>query len=427
MNPNDTPKGVHPLLYQETALFEKVEIALLDHFALWGFTRAITPAIEYRDSLIQGMDDASRRQVITFVDQAAQGRPLALRSDVTPQIARMAASTLAGRPLPLKLSYAETVYRSAPQGQGARMELHQAGVELIGVSSPEADAELIAMAVESLELLGFDEVALSIGHVGYLRGLIEALELPPEGAEKVEEALMKKDAHGLPLALDAAGAKASPAREALETLAHRFGGLEQIEKAPSLCEACAGPLAELARLHEALRRYGVADKVTLDLTEARGFGYYTGVTFEGFVKGIAWPVLTGGRYDKLVGLYSRDLPGAGFAVDAGRIVDYYSEAETDHHWAGADILVVAAEGSSLDAASMAKALRDEGLAASRDLILRPVEESLELAKRMNIPLVVITGLADAPEPGMVKLIDLHGGEERFAHPTECIELIEPTE
>ncbi|MBF0171156.1 MAG: ATP phosphoribosyltransferase regulatory subunit, partial [Nitrospinae bacterium] len=318
-------------------------------------------------------------------------------------------------------------WRSVPQGQGARMELYQAGVELLGVSSPEADAELIALAVEALELLGFDDVALSIGHVGYLAGLLAELSLSPEGAEVVREALMKKDAHGLPLALDAAGAPACPARDALTTLAHRFGGLEQIEKAPAPSAACATAAAELARLAGALERYGVADKVTLDLTEARGLGYYTGVTFEGFVKGIAWPVLSGGRYDRLVGLYGRDLPGAGFAVDTGRIGAWYSEREAFDHWAGADALVVAVGESALDAASLARTLRAEGLAASRDLIVRPLEESLELARRMNIPLVAVTGLPDAPAPGMVKLMDLHTGEERFAAPDELIDLIEPTD
>lgn len=418
---NDTPRGATSLLYQESTLFEQLEMALLDLFSLWGFNRAITPTIEFRDTLTKGLDETGRRCVITFVDPVGGGRPLALRSDVTPQIARLAATTLAQRPLPLRLSYAETVFRSVTPGQGARMELSQAGVELLGVSSPEADAELIALAVEALDVVGFADVSLSVGHVGYLTALLDALDASPERLARVKEALVKKDAAGLTAALDGAS---GPAVDALTAIVGRWG---RIEDAPSVGAATDDALAHLTKVAEALDRYGVAERVSFDLTEARGFGYYSGVTFEGFVKGIAWPVITGGRYDRLVAVYGRDLPGAGFAVDTGRVRDAHAERGEPDDWAAADILVVGMNDTGLDAASLARALREEGLAASRDLIRRPLAESLELARRMNISLVAVTGADDAPAAGLVKLIDMISGDDRFTDVNGLFDLLDRSE
>ena len=266
---------------------ERFEETILGVFHLWGYSQVTTPSVEYLHVLSKGLDEIGKKRVITFIDPAGGDKPLALRSDVTPQIARIAATTLKNRPAPLRLSYAETVFRRSPQGDRKRMEVYQAGAELIGVDSPEADAEMIAMGIESLSRLGYntDDIKVAVSHVGYVKALIEDANLSAEEKSDVKEALTKKDTKALMEVLEKTGAKNS-ARETLEALPGLFGEVDILENAPTPNSEAKNAIENVKEVVSVMKLYGLENRITIDLSEIRGFGYYTGLTFEAFVKGL---------------------------------------------------------------------------------------------------------------------------------------------
>ena len=256
-------------------------------FRLWGYSRVKTPAVEYLHVLSKGLDEIGKKKVITFTDPAGGDKPLALRSDVTPQIARIAATTLKSRPAPIRLAYAETVFRRSKPGDGKRMEVYQAGAELIGVDSPEADAEMIAMGIESLSRLGYNtnDIKVAVSHVGYVKALMEDASLSAEEKSDVKEALTKKDTKALIEVLDKTSAKNS-ARKTLEALPGLFGDAKILESAPTPNSKTKNAIENMKEVVSVMKLYGLEERITIDLSEIRGFGYYTGLTFEAFVKGM---------------------------------------------------------------------------------------------------------------------------------------------
>ncbi len=320
----ETPRGLKTLLYDEAQIKERIERTALDTFAGWGYSRTFVPSMEFYNSFTKGLLDEDKKRVITLPDPAGSEKQIALRSDVTPQIARIAATMLSRREKPLRLSYSETVYRRAKPGLGQRMERAQAGAELIGVSSPKGDAETIAMAAQALIAMGVDitNIKIAIGHIGYVDRAIEAMGLADETARKVRKALLKKDQHTLTETLNSAKAGGA-GRKALENFHEMFGGVEVLGKADK--NIAGSVIDEISEVTDILGEYKLKDQVSIDLCEVRGFGYYTGITFEGFIMGMNKRAFQGGRYDDLLALYGSASPATGVAIDIDNLVGYFSQ------------------------------------------------------------------------------------------------------
>ncbi|VAX20252.1 ATP phosphoribosyltransferase regulatory subunit [hydrothermal vent metagenome] len=401
----DVPRGVKALLYEEASLKNWVENEVLSVFTKWGFQKTETPAIEFLHVLSKGLEQNDLRRIITFSDPAGGGKPLALRSDVTPQIARISATTLKNRPAPIRLSYAESVFRSIAPGSGNRMEVFQAGAELIGSSTPETDAEIIAIAIESLTALGFNDIKIAVGHIGYVKETIESLGLGTESEKLIKQAIRKKDLNGIAKVLNAKPVN-EKARTAIENITKLFGDVSLLDKVETVNDKAEEAVKNLREVVAVLERLGLGDRVTIDLGEMRGFGYYTGVTFEGFIKGTGRSVLTGGRYDKLLSAYGADRPATGFAIDIDQVIASFDKSEKRKEWSSTNVLVIGTNGSSEQAGRLAQELRKSGFSVARDIIMRPLEESLEYARRMKISYAVITEV-----DGKIKIIDTKTGNE----------------
>jgi ATP phosphoribosyltransferase regulatory subunit len=417
------PRGVKALLYEEAVLKERIERKVLALFHSHGYARVETPAMEFLHVLSKGLTAESLKKVITFSDPAGGGKPLALRSDITPQIARIAATTLASRPAPIRLCYAESVFRSHTPGAVGRMEIHQAGVELLGVSSPEADAEIIAIAIESLLRLGFPGAQIAISHVGYIESTMDALNLGEGQRSEIRRAMGKKDSRGLSDALDRAGAS-GPARDALLRAPALFGNPSVLADAVAVNNGARAAVDNLLEITEDIARYGLLEKVIIDMGETRGMDYYTGVTFEGFVKGISSRALSGGRYDKLLSLYGVDMPATGFAIGIDGILDHLYRTGEPSGWASADALVACSKGAERKAVEFAAKLRERGLRVLRCLKSLPVNEAVEYARGVKVGVVAVVGADDAP-PDHVKIVNVKTGTERIV--TEEEALARPTE
>jgi ATP phosphoribosyltransferase regulatory subunit len=288
--------------------------ALLSVFGRAGFARVITPAFEYEEVLALGLGDAARAATVRFVEPSS-GQVVALRPDITPQIARLIATRFRDEPGPVRLCYEGTVVRLERAAHGQR-ELSQAGVELAGLPGPAGDAEVIALAVDALAAVGLHHPTIDLGHLGLAREVLSALALPEPELEEARRCIAKRDRTGLDEVLRAARGS-RPAIEFARLLPELSGSPAVLatakKKAPN--PGVRRALADLDSIVAAIVGRRVDARLHVDLGEVRGFDYYTGVRFQAFVEGAPDAVLRGGRYDDLLARYGRPSPAVGFAID----------------------------------------------------------------------------------------------------------------
>ena len=301
---------------EAAATRRRIAETLLAVFDRWGFSRVITPAFEYEDVLALGLGSAGRAAAIRFVEPSS-GQVVALPPDITPQIARLIATRFREEAGPLRLSYEGTVVRLDQRARSQR-EIIQAGVEMAGVAGPRGDAEIVALAAAALEAVGFSEVTIDLGHLGLAREVLDALGLPEEARAEVRNRIAKRDRAGLAELLK--GARGPASVIAFAALLPELSGPpslveKAIARAPSRPAGIRRALQQLAELLAELRRHPVPARLHVDLSEVRGFDYYTGMRVQGYVHGAAEAVLQGGRYDDLLARYGRSSPAVGFAID----------------------------------------------------------------------------------------------------------------
>ena len=402
------PKGVRVFTPAETAQRRTVEGKLLSVFQRWGFREIITPGFEYLEVFEQPAGEAADDQIFKFVDRQT-GRLLGLRVDLTPQVARMVATTLRQAPLPLRLAYAATVFRYHEPQVGRQREFEQIGVELIGLDLPEADAELIAMAVEGCQAIGLPAFQIDVGQVEVVRGLLNALQPAAALRPRLVSAIRRKDPLELEQLLETIPADPG-LKAAIAALPRLYGGREILDQAAALAlpPASRAALANLAEVVTILENYGLAQHVILDLAETHAFEYYTGVVFGAFARGLGYQLASGGRYDNLIGQFGYPCPAVGFSFDLERVMEALAAAEILPEVSGPDVLLIDFSPDKSVAHRLARLLRERGLSVARDIIRRPLAGSLAYAKAAAIRRAVILGSEEQP-PETVVICDLAAG------------------
>jgi ATP phosphoribosyltransferase regulatory subunit len=314
------PEGVRDRLPGEAADLHRVRRTLLSTLDGRGYQRVMTPSIEYLDVLLRGTD-LSEDRMFKLVEPET-GQVIALRPDITPQVARMAATALRDSPPPLRLCYSCAVFRIEALHSGGSRAVYQVGAECIGVPGATGDAEALSLLAELLDAAGFDDFTLDLGHAAFLR---EALTRGfPNAADRnsAEAALRRKDLAGIAeLSESCSPARMRPLVRALPGL---YGDLQSTTaRARSLTERpeLLSALDELDALGAATESNGFGAKLSVDLGEVRGLRYHTGVVFQAFVPGPGRPLGGGGRYDGLIARYGRPLPATGFALDLGAVME----------------------------------------------------------------------------------------------------------
>ncbi len=399
------PAGSKVFLPNQAERKRRVETRLLEVFARWGFRQIVTPAFDLYEPGAGGqVRDA---QTFRLVDRETGGL-LALRSDVTPQIARLAGTTLADHPRPLRLSYATNVFRHAHVAGVLQREFWQAGVELIGLVSLEADVEMIAIAVECLEQNGVENIRMSLSHSAFIRGLLDELRLSDSRQDELLDAVSRRDASGLESLIAKLPSKSGDARVFLD-LPELFGGKEILARAGKKVKNAASRKAvkELGQVQRMLEMYGLADRVIYDLSDFRDFDYYTGVLFEGFVEGSGYPVCGGGRYDRLVGRYGTDALGTGIAIDLDELLRVAPDDEMNG--LAADFLVIDSTREKRIGITLARELRGLGWRVARDIIRRDLADSLEYARQAGVGRCLVVD-RDGKKPERIRILEPAGKE-----------------
>jgi ATP phosphoribosyltransferase regulatory subunit len=313
------PTGMRDHAPAAASARRRIVDGLLATFERGGFARVVTPAFEYEEVLALGLGDAARAATFRFVEPSS-GEVVALRPDITPQIARLIATRYRDELGPVRLCYEGTVVRLERGARGQR-ELMQAGVELAGVAGADGDVEAIALAVDALAAVGLRRPTIDLGHLGLAREVLSSLALPDAALGEARRCIAKHDGAGLSEVLKQAGG-ARGAIEFARLLPELSGAPRVLDDARSQAPngGIKRALAELAAIVAVLDSRKLDARLHVDLGEVRGFDYYTGVRFQAFVPGAASAVLQGGRYDDLLARYGRPSPAVGFAVDVDAVV-----------------------------------------------------------------------------------------------------------
>jgi len=308
------PDGVKDLFGAPAAQLLTLSDRLRRHFSAWGYDEVIPPTFEYFDTLALGAGPRLEEGMYRFFDR--EGQTLALRPDLTVPIARIAATRRFDQPLPQRYAYVASVFRYEDPPGGRQREFYQAGAELIGTSSPHADAEVLALAVDAIRSLGIDNFRLSIGHIGFFRQLLAQTSLSDIEVAAITEAIDRRNVPLLKRRLQAT-AVSSTDRQILAALPMLCGGPDMLDRARDLVPAknsARDVIDHLATVYHLLEAYGLNDVVMIDFGEVRGMDYYTGITFEAFAAGSGYAIASGGRYDDLLARFGTDLPAVGFAL-----------------------------------------------------------------------------------------------------------------
>jgi ATP phosphoribosyltransferase regulatory subunit len=277
-----------------------------------GYGEISTPTLEYEEVLRRGDSRAAGAGFRSFDDH---GNVLALRSDATIPIARVVANRYGHVDGPIRLCYFAHAYRLVKVRSGQPREFLQGGLELIGVPAPQGDAEVVTLVLEALDAAGLRRHRLGIGDGSLYRTLLAEMEVPEDQRAPLLDALARRDMVGLEVAAERL--QVSPAaRDLLVSLPQRRGGPEVLEHNEG---AVAAAIEGLRGIYELLAERGVADRVIFDLGLVREPGYYTGAIFEVYDPAVGFAVGGGGRYDKLIGRFGRELPACGVGLDIHRV------------------------------------------------------------------------------------------------------------
>ncbi|WP_036709588.1 ATP phosphoribosyltransferase regulatory subunit [Paenibacillus pinihumi] len=316
----EKPIGVKDYLPHAVSRLRHIEGRVLACMSAWGYEQIMTPTIEYYDTV--GVASSTSDQKL-FKLLNNRGTTLVLRSDMTTPIARVASSLLKEAEHPLRLSYHSNIFRAIEEEAGREAEFFQTGVELIGDASAEADAEVVALAIASLQAAGVGRFKIAIGHVGFLNGLLEeTLNGQPEIQEELKSCLLRRDYVGYREQLRQLQLGTELER-GLEGILRLRGGQEICDQALELSsnETAKASIRHLCEIWDVLNAYDVCEHVLIDLTMIGDFSYYTGMTFEGYAAELGFPVASGGRYDNLLSQFGRPAPATGFALKTTRILD----------------------------------------------------------------------------------------------------------
>lgn len=402
------PRGVSDFLPEPATKIGHIEAKILRVFELWGFRRIITPKLEYEDVMSIGMGEELKGKTFRFDDRQT-GRLLAFPPDITPQVARIVATRLREYPLPHRISYSGRVLRQTEIQAGQSREIFQSGVELIGLDSPEADAEMVAMAVEVMQNLAVGNFKIDLGQVEFCRSILSASGLSGQPLHELRLALSHKDSSAVARITAAQGLSGQSIKE-ITLLPRLFGGREVIDEAERVVinDRARAALLNLKQTLDILDIHGISDFLTIDLGETRGLDYHTGITFEGFVSGLGEPVCSGGRYDKLMEGYGFPAPATGFTFNVLNLLQALERRPERETGRGRDFLLFNSREERREVLEVARILRSHGYSAARDIIRRTLEDSLQYAHRMNIRFIL---LIEENSSGAYRVIRVSDGRQ----------------
>ena len=316
------PEGVDELLPPKALQVEKLRRRLIDLYVSSGYQFIIPPLLELSETLGGEAHEELQEYAFTFKDELT-GKNLSIRPDISEQASRIDAYRLDSNDT-VKLCYVgDVVKRKVSKILRSRATI-QAGAEIFGDSSIDADVESINLMIESLQSLGLERLTLSLGHAGLVSILLKRFQGFRESKLRdLESALSRKSVSDINSLLSAQ--KDQSNKNLLISLCKLYGGEEVIDKARTDLKALGSEAIEcLDYLKELIKNLDLDKKVKLhlDLGEIQGFRYHNGVVFSAYIESAGYSLSKGGRYDGLRKLDNEPRPAVGFDLDLLAVVSF---------------------------------------------------------------------------------------------------------
>ncbi len=354
-----TPEGVRDIYSLECGKKHTVEKELLHTMHLYGYHDIQTPTFEFFDVFSKEIGTTSSRELYKFFDR--DGNTLVMRPDMTPSIARACATIFDVEHKPARLCYKGNTFINHSNYRGKLRENTQAGVELVGAGGVEADAEMISLAVECLKAVGLTEFQIAIGNVDFFQSLVTDAALEEDAKERLLELIANRNYFGVDELLEEADAKKTSKR-IFQILPELIGGVEVLEVARRIApnQKALDAIMRLKEMYELLVSYGVSEYITFDLSMNASYEYYTGIIFRGYTYGTGDAIVKGGRYDKLLAKFGKDVPSIGFAIVIDELLGAISRQKLEIPFESKNALVLYDDVRESEAISLACDFRKKG-------------------------------------------------------------------
>lgn len=381
-----TPEGVRDIYSTECEVKLLLQRNLHQVLKLYGFRDIQTPSFEFFDIFNQERGTVASKDMYKLFDK--EGNTMVLRPDITPSIARCVAKYYKEEDLPIRLSYIGNTYINSTTYQGKLKEATQLGAELVNDDSIDADAEMLAITIECLLKAGLKEFQLELGNADFLRSLIDEVGFSnQEDIAKLKDLIENKNMFGMEeIIINKNLSKGL--KEILLKLPELFGSLEVLEYAKSVISfpRAIKAIERLESLYEIMKDYGFEKYISFDLGMLSKYDYYTGIIFKAYTYKTGEAIVTGGRYDNLVGQFGKDCPAIGLAIVIDNLMLALSRQKLLPQIDSSDTMILYTADYRKEAIALAGYFRKEG----NNVVLQRSKEGVELEtylpfmKNMNI-------------------------------------------
>ncbi|MDO4284369.1 MAG: ATP phosphoribosyltransferase regulatory subunit [Eubacteriales bacterium] len=315
-----TPEGVRDIYGKEYGRKIAVIAAVREQMRLFGYEDIQTPTFEFFDVFSREIGTTPSRELYKFFDK--EGNTLVLRPDFTPSVARCAAKYYMDDTQPLRFCYQGSAFCNTSNLQGKLKESTQMGAELVNDGSAWADAEMIALLIESLRHTGLVNFQISIGNAGYFKGICAEAGIDRETERALREHISGKNYFAAERLLIERGIPEKE-REQLLNVTEFIGSADALDQAKATAgnERSMEALRRLEAIYQILEEYGLSNYVSFDLSMLNRYDYYTGVIFKGYTYGVGDAIATGGRYDTLLSHFGKNADAIGAMIQVDSLLE----------------------------------------------------------------------------------------------------------
>lgn len=368
-----TPEGVRDIYNGECERKLYLEDKLHSALMSYGYHPIQTPSFEFFDIFGKEVGTIKSKELYKFFDR--EGNTLVLRPDITPSIARAVAKYYMEEDMPIRFCYLGNTFINTSSLQGRLKECTQLGAELVGDNTVDADAEMLSMLVECLQIAGLKEFQISVGHTGILSGLIEAAGLDEEEEEALRGLISNHNFFGVIEFIEKKRLE-KELKELFSSLGVIYQSAEELKRAKELSEKYPkvhGAICYLEKLQTLFLLYGIDKYISFEFSVISPYEYYTGILFNGYTFGSGEPIAKGGRYDNLLKHFGKDAPSIGFAIVIDQLMAALSRQKTQIPAKQNNQLIVYDEPHREDAIICARKQRAAG--CNVELILKAADKN----------------------------------------------------
>lgn len=405
------PRGTRDFSPEEMEKRRYVEKCMRSIFKTFGYREIQTPMFETLEIFTAKSGDAIIDEIYSFSDKG--GRNLALRPELTAPVMRFYVDKMQMESKPLKLFYFGNCFRYDRPQKGRYREFKQAGCELIGTDTPEAQAELIAMAYTILEKVGLKNIKLNIGNLKVLSSMFDMLNLPKDKQKYLVPLIDKSKFDEVLSALQDFGVKKGDADDFLEIL--QTSDIKKISRYLKLDETSQKEISNLEKIVDLLENSFNVKNYKIKMSIVRGLDYYKGIVFEieAPILGAEKQLCGGGTYELIQLFGGRESPTIGFAIGFDRTIIALEAEEYQFPLPKIEVYVIPVNDDMMSIAlEIVQKLREQKISTDLDLLKRGMGKNMKYASSINAEKVIIIGPKEL-EHDSITVRDMKSGDQKL--------------